>query len=249
MKFYDQNDMSLFLVEVCRPDLLSQVSDGYTPTDDLVEILLHKRRGIIGSLKDFRKSQNTKGHWRKNRYSIMRGIKRFHKSTKGKRFHRELGNFLTRKLFDRSIMDKDSRMFPNRAKRDASEHLVGESLLFLTEAVDMLKSLSSLKTHLYIESQYYMPLYEHSEFSMFSEELLIGAQNLERACLYQDEFACEEDLDIIFRAIIPEYLIGAVSDLTGREYVKLREMFEEMYDKEEMSLVEILQQTHGDSQP
>lgn len=242
MKFYDQTDVSLFLIEVGRSDLLTQVSEGYSPTDDLVEILLHKRRTIIGSLKDFRKSQNAKGHWRKNRYSIMRGIKRFHKSTKGKRFHRELGNFLTRKIFDKSIMDKDNRMFPNRSKRDASEHLVGESLLFMTESVEVLKSLSSLKTHLYIESQYYMPLYEHSEFSMFSEELLLASQHFETACLYEEKWVGEQDMDIILRAIIPECLVGSVADMTGSDYAKLRERFDELHDQESLSLVEILLQ-------
>ena len=65
---------------------------------------IKKRRGLVSRLKDMQKSGKTKAQWRTGRWKIMRGIKRFHRSTEGKRFHRQLGRFLATRDTDKGIL-------------------------------------------------------------------------------------------------------------------------------------------------
>lgn len=95
---------------------------------------IKKRKSLLNDLKkdlfDFRKSQDAKAAWRKNRYKMMKGIKSWHKSIAGKRFHRKLGYFL-------------------RDGRSESQGSNGFSV-----------ALSSLTTHLIIEDGYFIPDYD-----------------------------------------------------------------------------------------
>lgn len=73
----------------------------------------------------------------------MKGIKRFHKSTDGKKFHRDLGRFL------------------------ATRNLSG---LKYHEAKTLILPLTSTLTHVFLETEYYLPLGEHVDYEVFSDE-------------------------------------------------------------------------------
>ena len=147
IKFNSDLDLKLFLCEVGEFEEISKLTDDYKPSDELVEKFLKKRKKLINNLKDFRKSQNQKQNWRRKKTSIMRGIKKFHRSTEGKRFHRSLDRF-----------------------NSVREHLSAET--HLVENLEFLKGISSLKTHLLIEAHYFRDVEGELDFHAFFEEVI-----------------------------------------------------------------------------
>lgn len=100
---------------------------------------LKKRR----VLKDYRKSIATTNQWRSNRNRFMRGIKRFHKSTKGKQLHRVLSR--------------------HNATRDyKTRHSLIESAV----------ALNSMRVHVLIGCKYYSSIDEEVDYEMFVEKAL-----------------------------------------------------------------------------
>ena len=198
MKFKSTDDMKMFLLEMSRMDLLTEVEVGWVPSNELVEFFISKRGELTKSIKDFRKSQNTKQQWRKQRYKIMRGIKNFHRSTKGKQFHRSLGRFIATRFSGQSPLDyyKDKKS-------------AGESLSVF-ESLDTLKAISSLRTHVYIESEYFMPFSEYVEFLELSDEVLESSFVVEKKLLRYDFEIGEEEIDILGRVVTPSVLIDEV---------------------------------------
>jgi hypothetical protein len=95
---------------------------------------INRRKGLIAGLKDFRKSQRAKSSWRNNKWIRLAGIKRFHKSTEGKRFHRALGKFLSGRYTRQKTASQGQR-----------------------ENYELMMALSSLLTHSLLECEYYMP--------------------------------------------------------------------------------------------
>jgi hypothetical protein len=146
MKFINDDDAKLFLIEVGRIEEAVSATKSYEPTEELVEELVKKRKSLIGSLKDHRKGQLAKSAWRANRHKMMRGIKAYHRSTEGKRFHRNLGTFLATRI---------------NHKNRKNETLSGSQLC------ETLKALSSARTHMYIECEYYHQVLEQAELEEF----------------------------------------------------------------------------------
>jgi hypothetical protein len=105
---------------------------------------IKRRRQIIKSLKDRKKSKETKKSWKVNRFKFMKGIKRFHKSTQGKRFHKDLGRFLA------------TRDFSSLAYRECQEAVV---------------PITSCLTHAYYELEWYMSVDEGVDYNLFLDEL------------------------------------------------------------------------------
>ena len=144
MKFLNDEDAKLFLIEIGRLDMIESVDKEFEPSEEMLEIYIGRREGLVKKLKDHRRGQNTKAQWRESRHKMMRGIKAYHRSTEGKRFHRNLGNHLANRIF---------------------KH---ESFSNIIEKSEYLKALSSAKTHFFIELQYYHSLSEQLEL----EELI-----------------------------------------------------------------------------
>lgn len=142
MKFKDLNDKLLFLTEINRVDLISDINEKWSPDKELTEIFLKKRKDNLNKHKDFRRSQSAKMGWRHNRYNIMKGIKIFHKSTEGKRFHRNLARFLV-------LKDRYKGMFDS------------------TQYNEALVNLSSYETHILLELEYYHTLSETLDYYEF----------------------------------------------------------------------------------
>jgi hypothetical protein len=219
-KFQSLNDVHLFLVEVGRVDLLNQATEDYQPPTDLLEIYIKKRKSIVPRIKDFRKSQNTKEQWRKNRYKMMKGIGRFHKSTEGKRFHRSMARFLATRSQDRS----------NPYKRES-----------YSEIAEDLKALSSLRTHLYVQFEYYMSLDEVVDFEILAKEIIDASAVVESSILRFEENFTESDLDLLCRAVEPKVLHSTIASIITTDNVdSIVKKLEEYVAIEQLSYPEII---------
>ena len=114
----------------------------------LNEVEVRKRLLLsdVSKNKNKAKSRGMKNNWRRNKHKIMKGIKKWNKSTSGKRFHRALGRFnslrltegITNQLHDGSYSGKPTYV-----------------ALTMAQINDALLGLSSIETHLYLELQYY----------------------------------------------------------------------------------------------
>ncbi len=135
---------------------------------------IKRRTRILGQLygdqvKDFRKSQNAKRAWRLNRREYMGAIKNWHKSTQGKKFHRQLATF-------------------NQYKNDHYEGLAKD---------EELVAVMSMRTHLMIESRYFVP--DYKEHVAFNEFFYVADTILASACekLLMSERLDEDETNLI----------------------------------------------------
>lgn len=141
MRLRSDVDKLALLSEIDRTDLLDTELNS-----SIFEELVESRRSLVKKMKDFRKSQNQKANWRRNKWKYLKGIKKFHRSTDGKKFHRTLGRYLSTRIIE--------NFSPNR---------------FESTIDDILTAISSARTHLYIDLGYYKPLVEEVEYSELLE--------------------------------------------------------------------------------
>jgi len=186
MRLRDSSDKLSFLIEVDRVDLLDQEIP-----DELFEKFIKQRKEIVPKLKEISKSQAQRRNWRVNRRKIMKGIRKFHRSTKGKKFHRQLGRFLA----NRSVIPK-SELFKNRKSKRV---IFGENIQ------DLLTAISSVRTHLYIDLGYYKTLDEEVEYNLVLDEVLPTLDSVERK-LRLDEDIDELEYETLLRLIDSEIL-------------------------------------------
>lgn len=223
MKFKTVEDVKLFLLEISKEDLLESVDSNFEPTSDMVELFIKRRRVLLTRMKDFRKSQQQKANWRRYRYKYLKGIRSFHKSTKGKRFHRNLGRFLATRIFNKGRLSS-------------------------FEAGEALKSLNSAKTHAFIELEYYFPiLSEEVDYHLFLEELIKVASRVEKFLLSESSLLCidkadlsDDDFEFLLRLVETSALIKSFADKTGRSveeveklWNKAKEIVKKEYKKSE----------------
>lgn len=176
MKFLNESDKELFEYQV-------------KASGDSEDKFIHKRHSLIGSLKDFRKGEKSKSGWRHNRWRHLIGIKRFHRSTAGKKFHRKLGNFLA------------GRTFTTKSTSQTESYL---------EVHDLKISLSSLLTHALIEREYFMEVSEAANYELFLEEL---EQEVGRIL---NEGYKDEDFDFLIRLTETAEMVKSLADKSGK---------------------------------
>ena len=119
--FHNEQDKSLFLLEVGKSPLSQDSPDDH-------KLFIKRRSMITPLLKDFRRSQGAKSSWNANRFSMMTGIKKFHRSIAGLKQHRQLGRFLATRP-ERSM----SGIFLGRntkSRRSLLEQLIHESYYY-----------------------------------------------------------------------------------------------------------------------
>lgn len=208
MKFASRSDVNQFLTEVDRLDLIGKVDESFKPDQTMLEIFVTKRKTLIPGLRNFRKSQIGKSQWRQHRYKLLKGIKKFHKSTKGKRMHRAIGRFLA---------TRDT--FKGTFKREANEYSN------LHDVCETLKALSSVKTHNYIEFEYYHSIDEEVLYHIFTEELLPTIDRIEQALISPGIEVCAEDLDFLCRIVEPKALFHEISEHTNSSYEDVKKYF------------------------
>lgn len=192
MKFQCLQDKKLFLIELDRLDLLDSVTETWEPSKELLEKYDDKRGNIVPKFRDFRKSQTTKQAWRHNRYNYMKGIKKFHRSTQGKRMHRTIGDFLA-----------------------THEQYKGANI-FKMEVLEGLKAISSFKTHCYIELQHYLPMEEYIEVSEMAESLVLLESRINDNFIKGALNIDKDDLELLYRLADEDELVSAFA----RKYEK-----------------------------
>lgn len=219
MKFNSKEDAQLFLTEINRIDLISTVKEDFVPSDEMIEEFIKRRKKLVPGLRNFRKSQQTKQQWRKNRFKMLRGIRRFHKSTKGKRFHRALGKFIaTRDFSDKTLLGKRK---PNR-----------EEAYNFHEVSDILKLLSSIRTHTWIEFDYYLPLQEMVDWQIFAEEMVPEIDRIEVSLIrHGDVINLKEELDFLFRLCDEKVLFDELEKVLGSSFEDIQNWWESQRPK------------------
>jgi hypothetical protein len=228
MKFSSKLDLELFLTEIDRLDLLGEVDESFVPTPEMEESFIKRRKPLSGALKDFRKSQDTKGEWRTSRHGIMRGINKFHKSTEGKRFHRNLGRFLSSRYFHPRIkgLVKDDQ-------EDSSKSARAEESLSKFDLAEALKAITSIRTHCFIELEYFHPLQEELDYEDFLEEILPELISIEKK-LWANEKLNGYDLKILLQLVDKKELANAIAGDTGLESKRIEEAWNEFEKKAEI---------------
>jgi hypothetical protein len=197
MRFETKEDAAMFLLECDRPDLAATAGKDFSPDEELVELFIQRRKNVVRHLKDFRRQQNTKQQWRHNRYEMMKGIKTFHRSTRGKKFHRALGRFLSTRI----PLSGGSLL----AVRD-----LGES--YLRELGEVFKALSSYKTHAWIQIDNYMSVSETADYELFLEEACAAVAHVEAELMKPEPVLEAGKLDFLLATLNHKCVFDALSD-------------------------------------
>lgn len=126
---------------------------------------------------------------------MMKGIKAFHKSVNGKRFHRKLGRFLA-----------------SRITRKANESLNYQGFL---EQLDFLVGLNSVKQHLYVEMDYFHQAQEQIELEeMVLEYALPFFRTIEEKIVENRELT-EDELIFLMDLTDTQEFMEAVAETSG----------------------------------
>jgi len=205
MKFNTTLDAQTFLTEVREFSKIKDADEKYEPTNEEVQSFLKARTPLVKKLKNNRKSSAQKANWRQNRYKMMKGIKAFHKSVKGKRFHRKLGTFLATRLF--------------RAKTSES----GFSMLLSKQGY--LKGLNSAKQHLLVELEYFHQLQEQVELEEFITDYAYPYFRSIEEKVIIDEDLTDDELVFLFDLVEANALITSFSDKTGLTFAQIEKMW------------------------
>lgn len=160
MKFLSDLDAKLFLWEINKSS--EGATRDYQPTNEEMTSFISKRKRESSSLKDHDKSRKAKEGWRKNRADRMRGIKSYHKSTEGKRFHKRLGRYLSSRITSRDENHNEAVLEYLKGLCAAKNTLITELEYYhtLTEQVE-------LESIVY---DYAIPLFNSIELKMLSNE-------------------------------------------------------------------------------
>ncbi len=144
----------------------------------LDETEVRKRLGLVSKKKDHKKSREMKNRWRRDKNSMKKGMNKWHKSTKGKRFHKALGRF-------NALRETAGYQYyyMNDWEGEVQE---GSQNISMQKVNDALLGLSSIETHLYLELQFYESdpeaMKEFLEIvNMFLEDSIIVKESLIKA--------------------------------------------------------------------
>jgi len=125
-----------------------------------------KRQELELGLVDWEKSQRQKQNWRKYRWKYLKGIRDFHSSTAGKRFHRNLGRFL-------ATRETETLLRAYQKEKEAERELRALNLRKVQENLEFLIAVLSAGVHALIEERYYRASVDEAvDYKLFLEELL-----------------------------------------------------------------------------
>jgi len=153
MKFKSEIDEQVFRSEWLKSGL---------PLDEF----LVKRQELELGLTDWERSQRQKINWQRYRWRYLKGIRDFHDSTAGKRFHRNLGRFL-------ATREPESLLKTYQKEKEKERDLRGLDLRKVKENLEFLIAVLSAGVHVLIEERYYRASVEEAvEYKFFLEEML-----------------------------------------------------------------------------
>jgi hypothetical protein len=213
VKFYSQLDAQLFLTEIKEFSLIQSVNEKFVPTHEQLTSFIKARTPLVKKIKDHRKSANQKSNWRENRYKMMKGIKAFHRSVEGKRYHRRLGRFLASRIV--------------RKKEKTNEEL---EFQMLTAKQSYLKGLNSAKQHLFVELEYFHPLDEQIQIEEFIVDYALPYFRIIEKKIVEDTDLSDDELVFIFDLTEKEHIISFLSDKTGKTFEEIKKLWESIAD-------------------
>jgi hypothetical protein len=165
---------------------------------ELFEIFIKRRRGLMKNLVNFRRKQITKREWRTGRWKFLRGLHKFHSSIRGKRMHRALGRFLATRILRPHLK-------PLSQRYESLDPVQFEAL----------KALSSYRTHLYIEGDYWQPLEEQADFFSLLEYAIPILNDIE-VKLYNDADSelNEDEFELLLRLVDDRELCKSIAEVS-----------------------------------
>lgn len=178
-----------------------------TQSGSLKDMFIRNRKELVGRMKNYKKSKAAEKGWKGKHHTYLKGIKRFHRSTRGKKFHRLLGRYLSGRLM---------------ARRMKSESFY-----------DLGIALSSVMTHALLEKAYYMPdLTENIEYEEFAEFVI---PEISRILLEIDngEYDFEKHADFLLRLVHPSILIEEIAEEVKKPVDEIEELWNKL--KNEMN--------------
>ncbi len=207
MKFASKLDAQTFLSEIKAFDKINSVDKDFVPSLDEMKSFIKVRSPLVKKLKNYRKSANQKANWRNNRTKMMKGIKAFHKSTTGKRFHKRLGRFLATRI---------------TRKKTNEEINIYESLLLKQS---FLKALNSAKQHMLVELEYFHQLQEQVELEeMIVDYALPYFTMIEKKIITGEELSDNETI-FLFDITDESCIIQKLAELTEQEFAQMEKMW------------------------
>lgn len=191
---YPEEDRIPFLVDVGEFSLLEGDED---IPQEIFELFIKRRRPLVRNLVNFRRKQIQKGQWRKQRWKYLRGIRKWHRSVKAKRFHRAMGRYLATRIFRPKMSTLANRY-------ESLDPLQGEAL----------KSISSTRTHLYLELDYYQSIEEEADLFQLLEYAIPVLNEIE-VKLFQNSDAelNNDEMELLLRLVDENELCKSFSDL------------------------------------
>lgn len=226
MKFLSTEDIGLFLAEIGRSDLVGTVREDFEPTEEMVGTFIKSRKKLVGHLRDFRKSQSAKSGWRGNRAKYMSGIRAYHRSTEGKRFHRDLGRWLTTHYPRYQGLGGGILSQAGVSPGLHGEGFTGEPY---SDVATALKAVTSAKTNVYIMLEYYRPLYEEVEVREFAYRMLSILDRVE-VRLRRGEVLDEHDVNFLLQIVEDRSLINGIVDKLGKPLDEVSSLWKATFD-------------------
>jgi hypothetical protein len=206
MKFLNEFELKMFLIESGNTAMLADVSmETFQPTVEMLEKVFIQRQERKKGLLDFRKSKDTESQWRANRYKMLRGIRRFHNSTEGKRQHRQLARFLA---------TRDTR--PEAGGILA----VAERSSLITEIDNYVQGMKD-----FFEG-YYHPIDDHFEFITIRKIMSEVCTGVIGGLLSRDEMS-EFYSDFMCDLVEASNIIKYLSDESGKAEQEISELWDE----------------------
>jgi len=211
IKFGSKLDVQTFLVESRVKSAMDKVDDvdkRYEPTDEELQGFIKSRGSLVNKLKDHRKSANSKANWRKNRTAMMKGIKAFHKSVEGKRFHKKLGNFIA------------TRIFTPKNKKNESGY---KSLL---DKQEHLKALNSAKQHLLVELEYFHQVQEQIELEELITNYAYPYFKVVEAKIIDESKLTDDELVFLIDMVENSALVKSLADKSGQTFAQIEKLWD-----------------------
>lgn len=224
MKFQCELDAKKFLSEVCEFGKIATADASYQPTMDELQSFLKARSPLVKKLKGARKSSAQKANWRKNRAKMMKGIKAFHKSTAGKRFHKRMGRFLA-----------------TRITRKKTSESVFESLL---AKQGYLKGVNAAKQHLLVELEYFHQLQEQVELEEFIIDYAFPYFRVIEEKIITDEELSDDEYSFLFDITESSATIQKLSELLDVEFAHIENVWNAIVSDLEKSKVTTIDENY-----
>jgi len=220
MKLQNQEDRLAFLADAGRLDLLEGDEE---ISDEIFELFIKRRRPLVRSLVNFRQKQVQRQQWRANRWKFLRGIRKWHSSVKSKRFHRAMGRYLATRIF----RPKLSTFAGYLKDRDKNRF---ESLDPLQD--EALKSISSMRTHLYIDLGYYQTLEEEANLFQLLEYAIPLLNTIEIKLFENSESILDPDEEeLLLRLVDENELCKSFSEVLSIEPHRVTEVYKAIQSK------------------